>query len=259
MLNTTTVQTRKDSSVVNNNTLLIGGAAQSKQVSNAKTNEFSFAKDTTNKMVVNKSKEGVAKEEKIAKMKEDVDKVSKPLLAVKTNLLFDAATAINLEVEVPIGKRWSVAGEWIFPWWLMESKQYCLQVLSGNIEGRYWFQDRENIPLMTGFFAGVYGGGGLYDIEWGTKGYQGEFFIAAGISGGYAHAINKSKSLRMEYSLGVGYMQTNYREYTPKYGADGNWHLIRGNKGKYTWIGPTRAKVSLVWMINHKVKNGGVK
>ena len=43
--------------------------------------------------------------------------VRKPLLAVKSNLLFDLASALNVELEVPMGKRWSVAGEWMFPWW----------------------------------------------------------------------------------------------------------------------------------------------
>lgn len=179
--------------------------------------------------------------------------------AVKTNLLFDLASALNVEVEVPIGKRWSIAGEWIFPWWLWEKKQYCLQVLSGNIEGRYWFGDRTGRPLMTGWFTGLYAGGGLYDIGWDDKGYQGEFFIAAGLSAGYAHTINKSGTFRMEYSLGIGYMQTQYKEYTPKMGVDDKWHLIRRQNGSYTWIGPTRAKISLVWMLNCNLKKGGVK
>ena len=28
------------------------------------------------------------------------------------------------------------------------------------------------------------------------------------------------------------------------------WHLIKQGNGTSNWIGPTRAKVSLVWMIN---------
>lgn len=182
--------------------------------------------------------------------------VWRPLLAVKTNLLFDAASLLNVEVEVPIGKRWSIAGEWIFPWWLWERQQVCLQVLSGNLEGRYWFGNRNDHPKLTGWFAGFYIGAGLYDLEWKTKGYQGEFFIAAGLSGGYAHTINKSGTMRMEYSLGIGYMQTEYREYIP---INGGEILSWQRDGRYSWFGPTRAKVSLVWMINHKSKKGGVK
>lgn len=177
-----------------------------------------------------------------------------PLFAVKTNLLFDAATLFNIELEVPIGRRWSVAAEWIFPWWLWEQHQHCLQLLSGTIEGRYWLGNRWCKPPLTGWFAGVYTSGGLYDLEWNGKGYQGEFFVAAGVSGGYAHPIGKH--LRMEYALGVGYMQTDYRRYQAGATAEGEWGLYKREAGRYTWVGPTRAKVSLVWMIGNRKRRG---
>ncbi len=186
------------------------------------------------------------------------------LFAIKTNLLFDALTLINLELEVPIGKRWSIAGEWIFPWWTWDndqadSKRNRIQMLNGNLEGRYWFGKREKRPQMTGWFAGVYVGGGLYDFEYKAKGYQGEAFIMAGLSGGYAHTINKKGSLRMEYSLGIGYVETNYKYYESCFNLEHMWHAIRREDGRYSYIGPTRAKVSLVWMLNRKVKSGGVR
>ncbi len=177
--------------------------------------------------------------------------VTTPLLAIKTNLLFDVATMANVELELPIGNRWSVAGEWIFPWWVTSDNAYALQLLSGQIEGRYWLGDRETKSQLTGWFAGLYAGGGLYDLQWQNNGYQGEFYIAAGLSAGYAHTINKSGSLRMEYSLGVGYLNTEYRYYE---GKQDNEYLVWQHDGKYTWIGPTKAKVSLVWIIN---KRGG--
>lgn len=182
--------------------------------------------------------------------------VRKPLFAVKTNLLFDLATALNVEVEVPIGKRWSVAGEYMFPWWLCESKQRAAQIITGTLEARYWFGDREDRPQMTGWFAGLYGGGGYYDIEWGDNGCQGELFHV-GLSAGYAHSISKNNNWRMEYSIGVGYLNSDYREYVPKWGLDEEWHLVRQRNGDLDWFGPTRAKVSLVWMINGKSRMKG--
>lgn len=83
----------------------------------------------------------------------------KPLLALKTNLLFDAALIPNVEVEVPIGKRFSVNGELMFPWWLFDGNRYCLQILAGGIEGRYWFGNREKKYALTGHFMGLYAGG----------------------------------------------------------------------------------------------------
>ncbi len=182
-----------------------------------------------------------------------------PLFALKTNLLFDAALAINVELEIPIGKRWSVAGEWVFPWWLYNGKQYAMQVGNGNLEVKYWFGNRNGRRQLTGWFAGIYGGGGYYDLEWETKGWQGEFWHA-GIGGGYAHTISRSGNWRMEYMLGVGYMGNNYREYIPKMGDDGSWHLVRRGVGRSEWFGPTRAKVSLVWMLNHgQRRKGGMR
>lgn len=180
-------------------------------------------------------------------------KMYRPLFAVKTNLLYNLLSGLNVEVEVPIGEHFSLAGEWIFPWWLWEKKQYALEILNGNLELRYWFGNHTKDNLLTGWYMGVYGGGGVYDVEWKNKGYQGEFIVPFGVSGGFAHKI--SKNWRLEYSLGIGYMTNKYREYIPqKCGNDNEWHLIKQKSGKSTWIGPTRVKVSLVWMINQKYK-----
>ncbi len=170
--------------------------------------------------------------------------------ALKTNLLYDLLLTPNIELEIPIGDWWSVTGEWIFPWWVTKNNGYALQILSGQLEGRYWFGDRAIKPQLTGWFAGFYAGGGLYDLQWKNNGYQGEFYIAAGLSGGYAHTINRSGSLRMEYSLGVGYMKTDYSYYE---GKEDNEFLVWQHDGRYTWIGPTKAEVSLVWFIDWKI------
>ncbi len=190
------------------------------------------------------------------------ERIKKPLLALKTNLLFDAASLINAELEVPIRNRWSVAGEWIFPWWTFDngksdSKRNRIQLLNGNLEVKYWFGKRAQLPVLTGWYAGFYAGGGLYDLEHNGKGYQGEFFIAAGLSAGYAHTINRSGTLRMEYSLGLGYLKTDYRYYEAHYEHDNKWHPERHHNGTYTWMGPTKAKISLVWLLHYKSKKGG--
>lgn len=183
--------------------------------------------------------------------------------ALKTNLLFDLATLFNLELEVPIGKRWSVMGEWIFPWWgglgnrggvsplPVYSEKLTLQMLSGGLELRYWFKRSQQLDRkaqtwddynpLCGWFAGVYGGGGLYDLQFRGDGFQGESYFSAGISTGYAHPI--SKQLHLEYSVGFGYLETEYRRYEP---IDG--HKVWVHDGRTTWIGPTKAKIALVWI-----------
>lgn len=187
-------------------------------------------------------------------------------VALKTNLLFDAATLLNVEVEVPVATRFSIAGEWIFPWWLSEKRQNCLEVLSGNLEARYWFKPnyaKQDPSLgrhnpLSGWFVGLYGGGGLYDLEWKREGYQGEFFIATGLSGGYVLPLKCN--LSMEFSLGVGVLRTKYRHYHAEFcDIHDRWHLTRQYSGQYTWVGPTRAKVSLVWYPHLKLKKKGGK
>lgn len=152
----------------------------------------------------------------------------------------------NIELEVPIGKRWSLNGEYMFPWWLINDDRYCLQVLMGGLEVRYW-PGRRNV--LTGHFLGLYAGGGKYDLQWDKNGYQGEFFIAAGVSYGYAHSI--ARNLRLEYNIGIGMLRTDYRHY---HSRDNHQTLLWQENGEYTWLGPTKLKISLVWLITGKNK-----
>lgn len=179
----------------------------------------------------------------------------RPFIALKTNLLFDLALMPNVEAEIPIGNRWSVNGELMFPWWLFEGDKYCLQILSGGLEGRYWLgsrENRDNRKVLTGHFLGLYAGGGKYDLQWDRNGYQGEFFIAAGISYGYSTPI--ARNLNLEFNLGIGLLRTGYEHY---HARDNYRTLLWQNNGRYTWIGPTKGKISLVWMLNRKMKKGG--
>ena len=178
--------------------------------------------------------------------------VKEPFLALKTNLLFDAAMIPNVEIELPLGRRWSLNGEYMFPWWLLKDDKYCLQVLSGGLEGRYWLGNRAKRSVLTGHFLGFYAGGGKYDLQWERNGYQGEFFIASGLSYGYTHRI--ARNLRMEYTVGIGLLRTGYRHY---HARDKYQMLLWQNDGNYTWVGPTKIKISLVWTLNRRIKKGG--
>jgi hypothetical protein len=174
-----------------------------------------------------------------------------PFMAVKTNLLCDAASALNVELEFPAGKRWSIAGEYTFSWRLQEEKQNCFQLQGIILESRCRLGNRESRPVLSGWFAGIYLGGGYYDFERKQKGIQGEYFMA-GLSGGFAHKLDRRGNFRLEYSLGAGYLSTAYRKYDPKFGLDNQWHLIRSQSGIFGWFGPARAKISLVWTIGGK-------
>lgn len=171
----------------------------------------------------------------------------KNLVALKTNLLFDAIAAVNVGVEIPFGTRYSLDASWTFPWYLPKSWDWCYQLLWGDVEGRYWLGERTRDNRLKGHFVGLYAGAGLYDFQWrSTDGYQGEFFIAAGLSYGYAMELAKSRC-RLEFEIGLGYLQSNYRHYFHITDPEGNETLIRDKvSGRFGYWGPTKAKVSLV-------------
>lgn len=181
----------------------------------------------------------------------------KPLFALKTNLLFDIATFINLAIEIPLRRQWSIEAEFIFPWWRDRANDFTLQTRAAHLALNYWLGDRASMKVLTGWSVGVVGGYGLYDFQFfDSKGVQGRFFDV-GFSCGYAHAIGRS--LRLEYKLALGYLNSNYEKYSQvdqtKYGdikvVDYPWEQKRKH-----WIGPTQLRVSLVWMINSFKKGG---
>ena len=79
---------------------------------------------------------------------------------MKTNLLYDVLSAVNLEIEIPIGKQWSVAAEGIFPWWKASRADWTMQLLSGHASVKYWLGDRDAKEVLTGWNIGLYGGVG---------------------------------------------------------------------------------------------------
>ncbi|WP_294470748.1 DUF3575 domain-containing protein [uncultured Bacteroides sp.] len=170
---------------------------------------------------------------------------NRTVLAVKNNLLYDLALAPNIEVEIPVGKRWSLNTEYKCPWWLNSKRNFCYQLLSGGVEGRCWMGNRRNRNRLTGHFIGLYAEGGIYDFQFGGDGYQGKYYGAAGVTYGYARQLTSHFSL--EFSLGIGYLTTEYKKYTP-YEED----IVWTTSGRYNFIGPTKAKVSLVWLITRR-------
>ena len=175
-------------------------------------------------------------------------------LALKTNLLFDAALAFNGEIEVPIGRnnRWSVMGEIWKPWyvWHHNSRAYQLQVL--GVEARYWWgRCRSWRPALTGWFVGAYYANGKYDLEWNSEGEQGNF-DSIGLTMGYCWPIHRHWNL--ELSAGVGFLKGTRYHYEGKYN---DTHLIWQYTKTTSYVGPTKLKLSLVWLLGTKRKEGG--
>lgn len=169
--------------------------------------------------------------------------------AIKSNLLYDAVTALNVEVEVPIKNHWSVMVEHVFPWWETGNK-YCLQLLETGVEGRYWFSDnRWHSQKLQGHFAGAYAMSGKYDFQWDRDlCYQGTFW-SAGATYGYAKKI--SRLFQLEFSVSLGYMSTEFQHYQPSIDYEQLYGDLEG-KRRISYWGPTKLKVSLVMPIHLK-------
>ena len=169
---------------------------------------------------------------------------------LKTNMLYDVVTALNVEAEIPMIERFSLVLEYVFPWWEYGNK-YCLQMVEFGPELRFWFNgwDSNSKDKMQGWFGGLHGMSAKYDFQYDTKlNYQGEYW-SAGLSFGYVHQMKKlfgrPTNARLEFSLAAGYLQTDFRHYLP---TDDYSMLIRDkyNVGRVSYYGPTKAKISLV-------------
>lgn len=174
--------------------------------------------------------------------------------AVKTNLLFDLVACPNIEVEFPIGHRYSLMAEHNFPWYVWHHNSYAYELLSTGLEARYWTGQRDRRDVLQGLFVGLYANGVRYDFERKDKGYQSDFNVCAGVSVGKTWRLNDR--WRLETSIGLGFMHTNYRYYERDPRID---LLIWQRNGSRNWIGPTKAKVAIGYLIGGKKQKKGGK
>lgn len=166
-------------------------------------------------------------------------------LAVKTNLLYDAALIPNIGVEVPIGKRWSVAANWMYAWWKCDHRHNYWRTYGGDLEARYWWPEGMK-GRLNGHHVGIYGQMLTFDFETGHRGYLAPRWMwGGGVSYGYSTRIGRRFNL--DFTLGVGYLGGRYKEYLP---IDN--HYVWQRTRNLNWFGPTKAEVSLVYLLNFK-------
>lgn len=194
------------------------------------------------------------------------------LFAVKSNLLFDAALAPNIEVEIPFGRsRWSLMLEDWFPWFRTSHNslgdvnpyyrsdqrptRHSYEIWTLGAEVRYWFSPRCNAtrPALCGTFVGLYAAGGKYDVEWKSKGDQGEF-TSIGLTVGRSWPI--ARHWNLELSGSIGYVGGPQRHYEAEFD---DARLIFRNYSSLHYFGPTKLKLSLSWLIGRPNRKGGAK
>ena len=167
-------------------------------------------------------------------------------LAVKNDLLTGALSSPNLSVEVKLSDRFTLeagfhynpfpaGGDKRWKHWFVqpELRYWMCQPFGGHFFGAhlmYGVYNAGDMILPLGLFKGVR-----------SSRYEGDF-LGLGVSYGYHFILSPRWSI--ETSLGVGFLHIGYERYRCL-------HCGEQTGGGYkNFIAPTRAAVSLVYLIN---------
>ena len=167
-------------------------------------------------------------------------------LAVKSDLLAGALSSPNLSVEVKLSDRFTLeagfhynpfpaGGDKRWKHWFVqpELRYWMCQPFGGHFFGAhlmYGVYNAGDMKLPLGLFKGVR-----------SSRYEGDF-LGLGVSYGYHFILSPRWSI--ETSLGVGFLHIGYERYRCL-------HCGEQTGGGYkNFIAPTRAAVSLVYLIN---------
>lgn len=184
------------------------------------------------------------------------------LFALRTNVL--AVPFLNLGLELPLGRRWSVGADVYYPWlWRsghadgVDKTGSCIELMAADLELRYWFPRRnmQDGQRLLGHSIGVYGAAGHFDFERDWSGLQGEFYDV-GLDYLYAAPLFRGR-MHLEAEIGLGFLWSTGRPYDCPDPGGVIFHR-RGVTQNTTWIGPTRAQLSLVVPI-YTAKKGGAR
>lgn len=183
-------------------------------------------------------------------------------MAVKTNLLYNVALVPNIGAEFYLGHGWSIGGNWMYAWWKSDKRHNYWRMYGGELDLRKYFGRRASEKALTGHHMGLYGQLFTYDFETGGRGYMGgkpggtlwdKMNYAAGLEYGYSLPIGRR--LNLDFTVGIGYWGGEYIEYVPEHG-----HYVWVETRRRHWIGPTKAEISLVWLLGrgtYDAKKGG--
>lgn len=172
-------------------------------------------------------------------------------MGIKTNLIYDAAAIPSLGVEFYLGKNFSLTANWNYAWWSHNTRHRFWRVYGGDIAGRWWFGNKALEKPLAGHHIGVYAQVFTYDFEFGGSGRMGgmphkDIFHQPHIGGGveYGYSLPIARRLNLDFSIGAGYFGGKVRHYEPS-----STGYIWLKTTRRNWVGPTKAEVSLVWLL----------
>lgn len=163
-----------------------------------------------------------------------------PVWAIKTNLLYDATSTINLGVEVGLAPNMTldISGNYN-PWTLSNGRKFRHWLIQP--EYRYWLNSRFN-----GSFFGVHVHYAEYNINkihlfsTTNRRKQGNLY---GLGVSFGHQFRIAGKWSIEATIGVGYAHLRYDQYDCS-----NCGRYIGTKHK-NYFGPTKAGISIIYLI----------
>lgn len=186
---------------------------------------------------------------------------------LRTNMLLDIAALPNIGVEFYVGRNLSVGAGWMYGWWSRSDSHRYWRAYGGELFGRWWFGGKARQKPLTGHHLGIYAQMYTYDFEWGDKGEMGgkpggSLLDRAQYGGGieYGYSLPVGRRINIDFSLGLGYVTGTYHKYRP---ID-DCYVWQSTHRRH-WFGPTKAEISLVWLIGcdnynrSKARKGGMK
>ncbi|MDR1258808.1 MAG: DUF3575 domain-containing protein [Tannerellaceae bacterium] len=160
--------------------------------------------------------------------------------SVKSNMLHDVTTTMNIGLEVGLSSRWTLDLPVSYnPWDFSDNRKLKLWLIQPEV--RYWMCEK-----FSGHFFGLHAHVGGYNvgaIKWlGMEEYryQGTLY-GAGFSYGYQWVLNPHWSI--EATLGFGYAYLSSDKYQCERCASKIGDVTKN------YFGPTRAGVSLIYMV----------
>lgn len=171
-------------------------------------------------------------------------------IALKTNFLYDAILVPNIGVEAKIWDNYTLYADIMYAGWDFPKHHFYWDLYGVQCGARKYFGEKSVERSFTGHHLGVYAQALAYDFQAGNIGQQ-TITLHVGAGFEYGYAIPIGRNLNLDFELGIGYIGGQYDEYTVQ-DTHNTWRAtIRRD-----WIGPTKASVSLMWLIKPSIKSG---
>lgn len=169
-------------------------------------------------------------------------------VALKTNLLYDACTTVNIGAEFSLSSKWTLDVSANYNGWTFsENKKWKHWLVQPEV--RYWLCER-----LNGHFVGAHLLGGIYNIgnldtdfmllgtDFGQlKNYRYEGWMA-GVGVGYGYQWLLSRHWSLEAEIGVGYVYSR----ADKFECVTCGEKLEDNEPHH-YVGPTKVALSLIY------------